>query len=105
GLAIELPGAALALLEDVRRNARLAHAAEAICHRLGTDGRIDGPLPHFRWSLQVADRRLRVAMMIARYVAGPAIADLATLPPEGLADISLRLRAVRRRLATNFRAA
>src|SRR5262249_12606408 len=41
GLAIELPAAARALLEDVRRNSRLAHAAEAICRRLGTDGRID----------------------------------------------------------------
>src|SRR5262249_44346893 len=105
GLAIELPGAARALLEDVRRSSRLAHAAETICHRLGTDGRIDGPVPHFRWSLQVADRPARVAASIARYVSGPTIADLATLPPEGLADISLRLRAVRRRLTTNFRPA
>ena len=101
-LAIELPDAGRALLEDVPANLRLARAVEAICRRLGTDSRIDGPVPHFRWSLQVADRRLRAAMIIARYVSGPTVADLAALPAEGLADIPLRLRAFRRRLTATL---
>jgi hypothetical protein len=103
GLAIELPELARELCQGGRATARLSRAADAICDRLRTDGRIAGAVPHFRWSLQVADRRLRTATAIARYVSGPTVADLAAMPAEGLADLPLRLRAFRRRLAESAR--
>jgi Uncharacterised nucleotidyltransferase len=103
-LSIDLPPPAWALSRDAHANARLARAAEAISERLRLDGRIAGAVAHFRWSLQIADRPVRVAASIARYLSGPTIADLAVMPPGGVAEISLRLRAMHRRLA-NLRAA
>ncbi len=103
-VAVDLPASAHALSEEARANARLAWAVSAISDRLRNDRRIVGAVAHFRWSLRIADRPLAVAAAIARYVAGPTIADLAAMPSEGLADMPLRLRAIRRRLA-NRRAA
>jgi Uncharacterised nucleotidyltransferase len=104
-LAIDLPPSGRMLSREAHENARLARAADAISERLRVDGRIAGAVAHFRWSLQVADRPVRVAASIARYLSGPTIADLAAMPPAGVADISLRLHAIRRRIAANLRAA
>jgi putative nucleotidyltransferase-like protein len=99
GFAIDLPLSARVLSREAHANARLARAVDAISERLRTDGRITGAVAHFRWSLQVADRPVRVAASIGRHVSGPTIADLALMPPEGVAEIPLRMRAIRRRLA------
>lgn len=104
-LAIDLPASARVLGEEACANKRLARAAQAIRERLRMDSRLVGAIEHFRWSLQVADRRALVAGSIARYVSGPTIGDLVQMPPEGLCDVPLRLRALRRRLMANLPAA
>jgi hypothetical protein len=101
-LALDLPSSARVLGEDARRNKRLARAVHAIRDRLRMDAHLVGATAHFWWSLQVADRRTRIAASIARHASGPTVADLAAMPPEGLADAPLRLRAFRRRLKVNL---
>jgi len=100
-LALDLPPAARVLGGEARANARLARAVHAIRNRLRRDARLVGATAHFLWALQVADRPTRVAAAIARCASGPTIADLAAMPPEGLSDALLRLRALRRRLKAN----
>lgn len=97
-LALDLPSAARVLGEEAYASTRLARAVDAIRDRLRMDARLVGAIAHFRWSLQVADRPTRIAASIARYASRPAIADLASMPPEGLAGARLHLRAFRRRL-------
>jgi hypothetical protein len=101
-LALDLPASARVLSEEARANKRLARAVDAIRNRLRMDARLVGATAYFRWSLQVADRPTRIAASIARHASGPTIADLAAMPPEGLSDAPLRLRAFRRRLKVNL---
>lgn len=100
-LGLDLPSSARVLGAEARANKRLARAVDAIRDRLRMDARLVGATAHFRWALQVADRPARIAASIARYASRPTIADLAAMPPEGLADAPLRLRAFRRRLKGN----
>jgi hypothetical protein len=104
-LALDLPASARVLGAEARANTRLARAVHAIRDRLRMDAHLAGAAAHFRWSLQVADRPTRIAASIARYASEPTIADLAAMPPEGLSDAPLRLRAFRRRLKANLLAA
>lgn len=104
-LALDLPASARVLAEEARANPRLARAVRVIRDRLRMDSRLVGATACFRWSLQVADRPTRIAASIARHASGPTIADLAAMPPEGLADVPLCLRAFRRRLKAIYRAA
>lgn len=104
-LALDLPSSARILGGEARANTRLARAVDAIRDRLRMDARLVGATAHFRWALQVADRPTRIAASVARYALGPTIADLAAMPPEGLSDAPLRLRAFRRRLKASLVAA
>ena len=98
-LALSLPPAARALAEEARHLGRLARAVRSIRERLQSDTRIAGAADHFKWALQLADLPVRVAVEIARYLAGPMVADLAAMPEQGESDTALRLRALRRRLS------
>lgn len=98
-LALSLQAPAQALAEEVRHVYRLAEAVRSICARLQSDLWITSAGAHFGWALQLADHPGRVALEIARYLAGPTVADLAAMPEQGESDLSLRLRALRRRLS------
>jgi hypothetical protein len=97
-LALDLPLQAKALAREAMRSARLVSAVNAICSRVQADAWPSSALEHFKWALQVADRPGRVALEVARYLAGPTVTDLADPGAEGESDFSLRLRALCRRL-------
>jgi hypothetical protein len=93
-LAFEPPAGARALAREAIESKRLAAAAGSILDRLAADARVTRASGHFRWALQVSDRRLATARAVLAYLAGPAVQDLDSPAP----DSSLRLRAFRRRL-------
>lgn len=83
------------LLEGGKRCRR---AAADMLNLMLRDSKLDGAAAHFRWALQLADRRMRVAAQVAAYVSGPAFADLMRMPFAGEPEISLRWRAFCRRV-------
>jgi len=97
-LALSLPRPARALAEEARRMERLTGAVRSIRANLQSDTWDTGAMAHFRWALRLADHPARTAIEIARYLAGPAVADLASMPAEGESGLALRVRALRRRL-------
>ncbi len=97
-LAVELPPAAQGLAREARLRPMLGRAVDAIHRRLFNDERLERPIERFRWALQLADHPGEIAGAVLRYLLGPAVPDLALMPPEGLSDLRLRLRALRRRL-------
>jgi len=96
-LALVLPSPAQTLADEAKRDSRLANAVRSIRMRLQSADWSSGPMPHFAWALSVADHPAHVALEIARYLAGPSVADLVTMPERGESDLALRLRALRRR--------
>jgi len=97
-LALSLPRPAQALAEEAWRVDRLTAAVRSIRANMQCDAWNTSAMAHFRWALQLADHPARTAIEIARYLAGPAVADLATMPAEGESDLALRVRALWRRL-------
>ncbi|HYC35097.1 MAG TPA: nucleotidyltransferase family protein [Usitatibacter sp.] len=97
-LAAPLPPEARSMAASARRRPRASRALHAIRKRLATDERLAGAREHFAWALRAADDPLKAAAAIAGYLAGPAVADLKSIPAEGISDFGLRLRAARRRL-------
>lgn len=97
-LVVDLQPPARMLVRQAQGSARLRRAIGSVRKRLACDLRLRGPLQHFVWALQVADDPFQCARAIARYLLGPALADLASMPPQGLSDAHLRLRAFTRRL-------
>lgn len=92
-----LPDAVRALAGEARRRPGLEAAAADIARDNGADVARSGAVSSFAWALRISDRRSRTAAAIARYLAGPAEADLAAMPAS-LPDATLRWRALRRRL-------
>ncbi|KPK07966.1 MAG: hypothetical protein AMJ64_04960 [Betaproteobacteria bacterium SG8_39] len=82
---------------EARLTPRLAGAVEQIRAALQTDAPLPGAMAHFRWSIRVSDDRLKTARAIVRYLAGPAIADLAQ-EPSTAGILPLPARAFLRRL-------
>jgi len=98
-IGFELPQPARALASMADERPRLARAARAILARIASDTRETRALAHFSWAVQIADHRVAAAGAVARYLAGPAIPDLSTMTAADESALSLRWRALRRRLA------
>ena len=96
--ALELPPPARALVREAGGDARVREAIRGLMARLAVDGRATRPTEHFRWAMEVADRPAGVALEVLRYLSGPAIADVAAIPPGGESGARLHYRALRRRL-------
>jgi len=86
-----------ALADDARRAPRLAAALAKIRSGFQNDAPLPGATAHFRWSISLSDHPLRTAAAVVRYLAGPAIADLAQAPAAG-SVLPLPARAFLRRL-------
>ena len=97
-LAVTLPAPARTLADEARRVAHLARTVQSIRVGLQFDNETASAIAHFRWALALADRPMRTAGAIIRYLSGPTITDVAAMPPQGESDAELRLRAFRRRL-------
>jgi hypothetical protein len=91
------PPQAEALAGDARRTPRLAAALAKIRAGIQNDAPLPGATAHFRWSISLSDHPLRTTAAVVRYLAGPAIADLAQAPAAG-SVLPLRARAILRRL-------
>jgi hypothetical protein len=98
-LALSLPPPAQVLAEEARQMGRLRAAVRTIGSNLQSDTWVTSGIAHFKWALRLADHPTRVAIEIARYLGGPAVADLAAMPADGESELALRARALRRRLA------
>jgi hypothetical protein len=92
-----LPAAARALAMEARARPRVEAAVCDIVRDIGADFAPGGPASSFAWALRISDRRTRTAAAIARYLAGPAAADLVKMPASH-PNATLRWRALRRRL-------
>lgn len=92
------PPAARLIARQALERSRSARAVGSIRTRLASDARLAGPAAHFCWAVQVGDKPAAVIGAIARHLLGPALADLQAMPAEGLSDLGLRFRALRRRL-------
>jgi hypothetical protein len=96
-LELRVAPQAEALAANARRTPRLAGAIEQVRAALRRDTPLPGAMAHFRWSLRVADNPSRTAAAVVRYLAGPAIADLAQ-DPSTAGVLPLPVRAFLRRL-------
>lgn len=95
--ALRLPPAAAGLADEAVRRARPRRAIAAIHRRIASDAREIHPGANFSWALLVAERPAAAAAAIARYLCGPAIADMRELPEPAGSALGIRLRAMRRR--------
>jgi len=96
-IGLSIPPQAEALAAGARRTSRLATALKQIRSGLQRDATLPGAMAHFRWSIRLSDHPVQTAAAVARYLAGPAIADLAQTPPAGNV-LPLPARAFLRRL-------
>lgn len=90
--------AAARLADEAVRRARPRRAITAIRRRIASDSREIRPGANFGWALLVAERPAAAAAAIARYLCGPAIADMREFPEPAGSTLGVRLRAMRRRL-------
>jgi hypothetical protein len=96
-IAPVLPAAARALAAQARGRPRVEAAVADIARGIGADLARSGAVSSFAWALRISDHGTRTAVAIARYLAGPAEADLIAMPAS-LPNATLRWRALRRRL-------
>jgi hypothetical protein len=96
GAGEALPPGARALLAGMAGRERAA--LYEMYARVQADAPLGSARDHFAWAMRIADNRTRVAGEIARYLAGPAFADLLRMPPRAESDPLLRLRSLARRL-------
>jgi hypothetical protein len=96
GLGLIVPAQAEALAAEARRSRRLAAAVAGVRLALQNDSPLPGAVAHFRWSIRVSDRPLHAVGAVARYLSGPAIADLAA--PAARRILPMPISALLRRL-------
>jgi len=96
-LKLDLQPEATALAEEARRNPRLATAVRQIRSAIQNDAELPGAAAQFLWSIRLSDRPARTAGAVIRYLAGPAVTDLAQTPSAG-SVLPLPVRAFIRRV-------
>jgi len=96
-IKLDLQPEAAALAEEARQNRRLATAIRQIRWAIQDDAELPGAMAHFLWAIRLSDLPAQTVGAVIRYLAGPAIADLAQAPSTG-GFLPLPARAFFRRL-------